>query len=279
MLKRTFDLLFAFLGLLLLFPFLIVVAALIKSDSKGTVFFRQERMGKGGRSFLIYKFRTMVQDAPQRGGPVTIGGDPRITRVGYFLRQSKLDELPQLFNVLKGEMSFVGPRPELRQYVEMFWSEYDEILKVRPGITDLASITFRDEAALLGSFEDPGASVAAGGPADSLRGTDGTLGPAWIEPFGVPGGGDEWRVMSSPDDGARLFSSAMTSNPDGRSARGRGGGRSRTRRSSSAVGTAARARAARSWLASAISERKSGIGSSSAAGRPKSMRAIDDGPG
>src|ERR1035437_6006541 len=114
MIKRIIDIVASFLGLLLLSPFLFAIAALIKLDSAGPVFFRQERIGRGFRPFLIYKFRTMVKEAAKLGAPITIGEDPRITRVGRFLRRTKIDELPQLFNVVKGDMSLVGPRPELR---------------------------------------------------------------------------------------------------------------------------------------------------------------------
>ena len=155
MTKRTFDVTVALLGLLLLSPFLVAVALLIKLDSRGPVFFRQERIGRGFRPFLIYKFRTMVQDAPRKGGPITFGEDPRITRVGRFLRKTKIDEIPQLINVLKGEMSFVGPRPEVRKYVELFRRDYEEILKIRPGMTDLASIKYSNEATLLGKVKKP----------------------------------------------------------------------------------------------------------------------------
>jgi len=125
-------------------------------DSRGPVFFRQERVGRGFRPFRIFKFRTMVVDAPQRGGPITSGhDDPRITRVGRFLRRWKFDELPQFVNVVMGEMSLVGPRPEVPRYVEMFRSDYVEILTIRPGITDLASIKFRDEASLLAGSANP----------------------------------------------------------------------------------------------------------------------------
>lgn len=153
--KRAFDLCVASIGLLCLLPVLCVVAILIKLDSNGPVFFRQERVGTRFRLFQIYKFRTMTRDAPLTGRPITCGQDPRITRVGRFLRRTKLDELPQLINVLKGDMSIVGPRPELRQYVERFRDDYREILTVRPGITDPASLKFRDEANLLGTSSDP----------------------------------------------------------------------------------------------------------------------------
>jgi lipopolysaccharide/colanic/teichoic acid biosynthesis glycosyltransferase len=153
--KRAFDFMAALAGALCLLPLLLIVAVVIKLDSVGPVFFRQERVGRGFRSFLIYKFRTMVRDAPRKGGPITFGEDPRITRIGRFLRWTKIDELPQLINVLKGEMSIVGPRPEVRQYVELFRADYEEILRVRPGITDLASLEYRDEAAILGASCNP----------------------------------------------------------------------------------------------------------------------------
>jgi len=155
MIKRAFDLSAAAAGLLCLSPLFIVVAALIKLDSGGTVFFTQERVGRGFRSFRIYKFRTMMKDAPGKGGPITFGEDPRITPIGRVLRKTKIDELPQLINVLKGEMSLVGPRPEVRQYVDYFRQDYAQILTVRPGMTDLASVKFCDEAAILGAFPNP----------------------------------------------------------------------------------------------------------------------------
>ena len=153
--KRAFDILTAAVGLGLLAPLLIFVALLIKLTSPGQVLFKQRRVGKRFRPFSICKFRTMIQDAPRKGGPITFGADPRITRLGRLLRKTKIDELPQLFNVLKGEMSLVGPRPEVPRYVEMFRKDYEEILQVRPGVTDLASIKYRDEAAVLGRAEDP----------------------------------------------------------------------------------------------------------------------------
>jgi lipopolysaccharide/colanic/teichoic acid biosynthesis glycosyltransferase len=155
MIKRIIDIVASFLGLLLLSPFLFAIAALIKLDSAGPVFFRQERIGRGFRPFLIYKFRTMVKEAAKLGAPITIGEDPRITRVGRFLRRTKIDELPQLFNVVKGDMSLVGPRPELRRYVDAFRQEYDQILTMRPGLTDLASLKFIDEASVLAQARDP----------------------------------------------------------------------------------------------------------------------------
>lgn len=156
MTKRLLDVAAAAAGLLCLWPVAIVAACAIKLDSRGPVLFTQQRVGRGFRPFRIYKFRTMVNDAARLGAPITTGtADPRVTRVGRFLRRTKLDELPQLFNVLKGDMSLVGPRPELPIYVERFRRDYEEILKVRPGMTDLASLRFRDEAGLLGAAPDP----------------------------------------------------------------------------------------------------------------------------
>lgn len=152
--KRFIDVVLAGVAFVLLAPLLLLVALLIKLDSAGPVLFRQERMGKGLRPFLIYKFRTMVQDAPRKGGPLTLGQDPRITRTGRWLRKTKIDELPQLLNILSGEMSFVGPRPEVRKYVEVFPREFEQILQIRPGLTDLASLRYRDESEILGRFEN-----------------------------------------------------------------------------------------------------------------------------
>jgi lipopolysaccharide/colanic/teichoic acid biosynthesis glycosyltransferase len=153
--KRLLDIVVSVVGLICLLPLLLVVALLIKLDSTGPVFFRQTRVGRRFRPFQILKFRTMARDSSTRGKSITVGDDPRITRVGWFLRKTKIDELPQLINVLRGEMAFVGPRPEVPQYVEMFRQDYEEILKMRPGITDLASIKYRDEAKLLGQSQDP----------------------------------------------------------------------------------------------------------------------------
>jgi lipopolysaccharide/colanic/teichoic acid biosynthesis glycosyltransferase len=153
--KRILDIVVSLVGLICLLPLLLLVAVLIKLDSTGPIFFRQERIGMRFRPFRILKFRTMVLDSSSRGQSITVGDDPRITRVGWFLRKAKIDELPQLINVLRGEMTFVGPRPEVPQYVELFRQDYEEILKIRPGITDLASIKYRDEAALLGQSENP----------------------------------------------------------------------------------------------------------------------------
>lgn len=153
--KRTFDIVVSALGLLILGPLLLVVALLIKLTSRGPVLFRQERVGRHFQPFRIAKFRTMVVDAPKMGGQLTAGRDPRITTVGHLLRKTKLDELPQLWNVLVGEMSFVGPRPEVPRYVELYRDDYAEVLQVRPGITDLASLKYRDESTLLGQSDDP----------------------------------------------------------------------------------------------------------------------------
>lgn len=153
--KRLLDIVVSLAGIVLLSPLWLVAACLVKLTSPGPVFFRQERIGRGFRSFYIYKFRSMVHDAPKEGNLVTFGADPRITPVGRFLRASKIDELPQLINVLVGDMSLVGPRPEVRKYVEMFRDDYAEILRVRPGITDPASIKYRNEAEILGRAAAP----------------------------------------------------------------------------------------------------------------------------
>ncbi len=153
--KRIFDIVLSFAGLLILSPFLTVIALCIIFDSRGPVFFRGFRTGRYGRSFRIFKFRTMVPEAERLGGTSTAETDPRITRVGRFLRKHKLDELPQLLNVLKGEMSIVGPRPEVEEYTRLYSPEEMQILSVFPGITDLASIRFRDLNALLAQSDDP----------------------------------------------------------------------------------------------------------------------------
>lgn len=152
--KRLLDIVAAGAGLVVLAPLFGVVALLIKLDSPGPVFFKQKRIGKGFRPFWIYKFRTMRQDAPE-AIQLTVGADPRITRMGHFLRRSKIDELPQLFNIILGDMTLVGPRPEVPRYVEVFHCDYEEILTVRPGLTDLASLKYRDEATLLGQSANP----------------------------------------------------------------------------------------------------------------------------
>ncbi|OCK54951.1 sugar transferase [Bradyrhizobium sp. LMTR 3] len=152
--KRTLDILLSVAGLLLLLPVLAVVAVIIKLDSRGPIFFRQERVGQGGRSFRIYKFRTMVVGAA--GTALTVRADPRITRAGAFLRRTKLDELPQFINVLLGDMSIVGPRPEVPEFMKLYAPDQRAIiLAMRPGITDYAAILFRDESALLSGKRNP----------------------------------------------------------------------------------------------------------------------------
>lgn len=158
MIKRTFDVCVSLTGLILLSPLLLAVAVLVKLTSRGPVFYIQQRVGREFRPFGVIKFRTMVADADQRGGQLTAGADPRITGVGRVLRRTKIDELPQLFNVLIGDMSFVGPRPEVARYVEMFRDDYEELLRVRPGITDPASLKFRHESEILGRADDPEAA-------------------------------------------------------------------------------------------------------------------------
>jgi lipopolysaccharide/colanic/teichoic acid biosynthesis glycosyltransferase len=154
--KRLFDLLLSSLGLLALAPVLLLIALLVKLDSPGPVFYRQERVGRGGRPFFIHKFRTMRHDPAGQGLQITVGADSRITRVGGFLRASKLDELPQLLDVWRGCMSLVGPRPEVPRYVAHYPAALrDKVLSVRPGITDLASIEYRDESRVLARAADP----------------------------------------------------------------------------------------------------------------------------
>lgn len=156
MAKRIFDWLASTCGLLALAPVLVVLAVWIKLDSAGPVFFRQERVGRGGKLFRIHKFRTMVTDAERRGLQITVGADARVTRVGQWLRKYKLDELPQLLDVWLGHMSLVGPRPEVPRYVACYPADVrDVVLSVRPGITDRASIEFKDENEILGRAVDP----------------------------------------------------------------------------------------------------------------------------
>ena len=156
MAKRLFDLLLSSIGLLMLAPVLLLIAALVKLDSPGPVMFRQERVGRFGRPFHIHKFRTMRHEPAGQGLQITVGADRRITRVGGFLRASKLDELPQLLDVWLGDMSLVGPRPEVPRYVAHYPAELREkVLSVRPGITDIASIEYRDESAVLARATDP----------------------------------------------------------------------------------------------------------------------------
>ena len=154
--KRLFDMLGAAVGLVLLAPLLLGIALWIKLDSRGPVFFRQQRVGRFGAPFHIHKFRSMCEDAPLAGPQITVGADPRITRAGRFLRRTKLDELPQLLDVLAGTMSLVGPRPEVPRYVALYPPAMrDKVLSVRPGITDPASIEYRDESMLLARAANP----------------------------------------------------------------------------------------------------------------------------
>ncbi len=149
MAKRALDLLVSSLALLLLSPLLLVLALWVKLDSTGPVLYRGKRVGKDGQPFLMYKFRTMVEGAERRGPAVTYRDDPRITRAGRFLRRTKLDELPQLLNVVKGEMSLVGPRPEDPSYVALYTQEQRQVLSVKPGITGSTQLEYRDEASML----------------------------------------------------------------------------------------------------------------------------------
>ena len=152
---RFFDFILSLVGLVILAPIFIVLAIWIKIDSKGPVFYKQVRVGQNGIDFGLFKFRSMVVDADKKG-LITVGGrDPRITRSGYFIRKYKLDELPQLINVLVGDMSLVGPRPEVRKYVDLYTDEQQKVLSVKPGITDYASIEYMDENEILGKSSDP----------------------------------------------------------------------------------------------------------------------------
>lgn len=153
--KRSFDLLAATCGLVVVSPVLLIAAIVIYFDSPGGILFRQQRIGRGFRPFQLLKLRTMTADPDSTGPQITSATDPRITRSGKCLRKWKIDELPQLLNVIKGEMSLVGPRPEVLKYVERFHDDYVEVLKVRPGITDVASVRYFDEAVLLASSKDP----------------------------------------------------------------------------------------------------------------------------
>ncbi len=152
---RIFDLMLSFLGIIFLSPFLILISILIKCTSKGPLFYKQKRVGIMNSNFEVWKFRTMKVDS-DKAGLLTIGGrDVRVTSVGYYLRKFKLDELPQLFNVFLGEMSLVGPRPEVRKYVDLYTIEQQKVLNVKPGITDWASIKYRDENIILEKSIDP----------------------------------------------------------------------------------------------------------------------------
>ena len=153
--KRVFDITFSAVGLLLLMPVLGAIALLILIFDGVPVLFCQERIGHRGKPFRIWKFRTMVCDAERLGKLITVGHDPRITRLGYWLRKTKADELPQLWNVLVGEMSFVGPRPEVPRYANRYTSQQSRVLDLKPGLTDPASIRFRNESELLQDYDDP----------------------------------------------------------------------------------------------------------------------------
>ena len=155
MIKRLFDFIFSLSGLVIVSPLIAVIAVVVKVESPGPVLYKGARAGKAGKPFRILKFRTMVVDAEEIGGPSTADDDPRITKVGKFIRKYKLDELPQLINVLKGEMSFVGPRPEVPMEVETYNNEERRILNVKPGITDYASMTFHNEGEILKGSSDP----------------------------------------------------------------------------------------------------------------------------
>lgn len=152
---RLLDILFSFAGLVVLSPILLVVYILIRTESPGGGFYRQQRVGKDGKMFRLLKFRSM-RTGSDKQGLITVGGhDSRITRIGYFIRRYKIDELPQLLNVLKGDMSLVGPRPEVKKYVDMYTAEQRRVLSVKPGITDYASIEYADENEILGRADDP----------------------------------------------------------------------------------------------------------------------------
>ncbi|MFD1780017.1 sugar transferase [Fredinandcohnia salidurans] len=153
--KRFFDIVVSLIGLIILSPLLLIIAILIKVDSKGPVFFKQVRVGQHEKEFEILKFRTMVVDAEKHGKQITVGKDSRITKVGYFLRKYKLDEFPQLINVLFGDMSLVGPRPEVPKYTKFYNKEQKAIFEIKPGITDYASIKYSNESELLGRAENP----------------------------------------------------------------------------------------------------------------------------
>ena len=153
--KRLFDIFFSLIGLIILSPILLLICLLIILDSKGGIFFKQIRVGKGNKDFNIFKFRTMKTDSEKKGF-LTIGNkDNRITKVGYYLRKYKLDEFPQLINVLKGDMSIVGPRPEVRKYVDMYNEQQLKVLSVRPGLTDFASIEYINESEILSKSDKP----------------------------------------------------------------------------------------------------------------------------
>jgi lipopolysaccharide/colanic/teichoic acid biosynthesis glycosyltransferase len=167
--KRAFDLFFASLGFIVLSPLLLVVALAVRLGSRGPVIFRSRRVGRFGKEFSLLKFRTMTADAPFKGPAITFGNDPRITRLGALLRRCKVDELPQLLNVIKGEMSLVGPRPEVPEYVKLYTPEQSAVLNLVPGITDPASVKYAQESELLGAADSPEESYVQHVMPDKIR--------------------------------------------------------------------------------------------------------------
>ena len=153
--KRAFDIVMSSIGIIILLPVFIIVSIAIYIGSPGDILFLQKRVGRYGKEFNIYKFRTMISDAEKLGKQITVGNDNRITKVGAVLRKFKIDELPQLFNVFKGDMSLVGPRPEVPKYVSLYTEEQKKVLSIRPGITDMASLRYRDENDILGKVDNP----------------------------------------------------------------------------------------------------------------------------
>ena len=177
---RVFDIVFSGIGLILLSPLFLIVYILIRLESKGGGFYSQERIGKDGVPFKLYKFRSMRTGA-DKGSLITVGGhDPRITKMGYFIRKYKIDELPQLWNVFIGDMSLVGPRPEVERYTRLYTEEQKKVLSVRPGITDWASIEYVDENVILGKAEDPDKAYIEQIMPDKIR-----YNMKWIENQGV----------------------------------------------------------------------------------------------
>lgn len=177
---RFFDIIFSGIGLVILSPIFIILYILIRFESKGGGFYKQERIGKDGKPFYLFKFRSMRKDS-DKGSLITIGNrDPRITRIGYFIRKYKLDELPQLWNVFIGDMSLVGPRPEVEKYTKLYTVEQQKVLSVRPGITDWASIKYVDENLILGQAEDPDRAYIEQIIPDKIR-----YNMKWIENQGI----------------------------------------------------------------------------------------------
>ncbi len=153
--KNIFDFVFGVIGFIILLPFLMIIGILIRIMSPGSVMFEQERIGKDGKPFKILKFRTMVENAEELGPQITIGKDMRVTKIGEFLRKYKIDEFPQIINIINGEMSFVGPRPEVKKYVDLYTPEQRKVLSIKPGVTDLASIKFKNENEILAQSQNP----------------------------------------------------------------------------------------------------------------------------